>query len=91
MNKINKYFRGVGEEARRIRWPNQKLLWKSVAIVLTISIVASLAIVFSDWIASEIMKAFGDAFPEKPSSSEDSATVAAIIYMTNLFKNGGLF
>ena len=50
MKKISKYFRGVAEEARRIRWPNQKLLWKSVAIVLTIAIVSALFIVLSDLI-----------------------------------------
>lgn len=91
MNKITKYFRGVGEEARRIRWPNQRTLWRSVAIVLTISIVSSLAILFSDWIASEIMKSFEEAFP-KPSTSESASdTVAMLTNAFHAFKNGGLF
>ena len=42
MNKISKYFRGVAEEARRVRWPDQKTLWKAVAVVLVIATVAAL-------------------------------------------------
>ena len=91
MNKITKYFRGVGEEARRIRWPNQKLLWRSVAIVLVISIVSALAILFSDWIAAEIMKSFEEAFPKPRSSESAGETVAMLQYTVNMFRNGGLF
>lgn len=88
MNKLGRYFRGVGEEARRIRWPNSKTLWKSVAIVLVISIVAALVIMFSDWIASQIMKAFEEVFPKSSDSSSESSTVSMLI---NQIKNGGLF
>ena len=87
MHKIGKYFRGVGEEARRIRWPNSKTLWKSVAVVMVISIVAALAIVLSDWLASQIMKAFEEAFPK----SSDSSSASAAMRLVYMFKNGGLF
>jgi preprotein translocase SecE subunit len=78
MNKISKYFRGVNEEARRIRWPDRKTLWKSVAIVLVISIIAALAIALSDWLAVQINRAFRIAFPEKTSDSSSSGVAAAI-------------
>lgn len=85
MNKISKYFRGVAEEARRIRWPDSKTLWRSVAVVLVISIVAALAIVLSDYLASQIMKAFQDAFPK---SSDASDSAAAAVRLVNIFKGG---
>lgn len=89
MKKITKYFRGVGEEARRIRWPDSRTLWRSVGIVMVISVVAALAIVLSDWLAAQIMKAFEEAFPKSSDSSSESA--AAAIRLVNWFKNGGLF
>ncbi len=89
MKKITKYFRGVGEEARRIRWPDSRTLWRSVGIVMVISVVAALAIVLSDWLASQIMKAFEEAFPKSSDSSSEST--AAAIRLVNWFRNGGLF
>ena len=89
MKKITKYFRGVGEEARRIRWPDSRTLWRSVGVVLVIYVVAALAIVLSDWLAAQIMKAFEEAFPKSSDSSSESA--AAAIRLVNWFRNGGLF
>ncbi len=89
MRKLTKYFRGVGEEARRIRWPNSKVLWKSVGIVMVISIVAALSIVLSDWLAAQIMKAFEEAFPKNTESATDTANAA--FRLIGWFKNGGLF
>ena len=77
MNKFTRYFRGVGEEARRIRWPDSRTLWRCVGIVLVISIVASLAIVLSDWLAANIMKAFEEAFPKSSDSESTSAAIRA--------------
>lgn len=89
MGKLNRYFRGVSEEARRIRWPNARTLFKSVAIVLVIAIVAGASMMLFDWISSEIQRAFQIAFPK--SDSTDSTTLEAGIRMlTGWFKNGGL-
>jgi preprotein translocase SecE subunit len=85
MNKISKYFRGVAEEARRVRWPDQKTLWKAVAVVVVIATVAALGTVLSDYLTVQIMKAFENAIPSKTSSAD--ATSAAAM----LFHNGGLF
>lgn len=89
MKKITKYFRGVGEEARRIRWPNSRTLWKSVGIVIVISVVSALAIILSDWLAAQIMKAFEEAFPKSSESASDTA--AAAFRLIGWFKNGGCF
>ncbi|MBQ8141852.1 MAG: preprotein translocase subunit SecE [Bacilli bacterium] len=78
MNKIGKYFRGVAEEAKRVRWPDSKLLWKSVAIVLTITIVTALSITLFDWMAIQINRAFDIAFPKDSSSA--SNTAAAMLF-----------
>ena len=77
MNRFTRYFAGVGEEARRIRWPSMKELWKSVAIVLVITIVAALFIYLSDFLAVEIMRAFELAFPNSGGSDSETDEEAA--------------
>ena len=85
MSKMTKYFRGVNEEARRIRWPDRKTLWKAVAVVLVITIISALVMYFSDFIASQIMKAFDLVFP-KSSNSDSTSTSEAIAMLVNLIK-----
>lgn len=87
MNKISKYFRGVAEEAKRVRWPDQRTLWKAVGIVMVISIVAALATVLSDYLTVLIMKSFEIALPTS-SSSSSSSEAAAMLFR---FINGGKF
>lgn len=83
MNKISKYFRGVAEEARRIRWPDQKTLWKAVGVVLSISLIAALFIVLSDWLTLYINRGFSNAFNQGSSSS---SSTAAMRYIGDLFR-----
>lgn len=87
MNKFTRYFKGVGEEARRIRWPDQKTLWKAVGIVLLITVFASLFIALCDYLTIQIMKAFETAFPKSSSSSATSGATAMIMNWIN----GGTF
>ena len=87
MNKISKYFHGVAEEARRVRWPVQKTLWKAVSVVLVISIVAALATVSSDYLVVLIMRAFEIALPTSSSSSDSSSAAAMLMN----YINGGIF
>lgn len=84
MNKITKYFRGVGEEAKRVRWPGAKTLFKAVLVVLVISILCALFMVLFDFLASRIMKAFEAAFPKKetPSEGEESTEEAVEMVKT---------
>ncbi len=86
MNKFTRYFRGVGEEARRVRWPDQKTLWSAVGIVLVITVVTALSLALSDYLAAQIMKAFNNAFPSNSTDSSSSGAAAMII---NTIINGG--
>ncbi len=89
MKKRKTYFRGVSEEAKRVRWPNSKQLWKSVRVVLVIAIITASLIALFDYAARQIRKAFGDIYP-KASTSTSSGTSEAVARLTSL-KNGGLF
>ena len=44
MRKIKSYFRGVAEEAHRVRWPKKKDFWSSVAVVMSVTILSALVI-----------------------------------------------
>ena len=93
MNKMKKYFRGVAEEARRIRWPDQKTLWKAVAIVLSIAIVTALFITMFDYLVLYINRGISDAMKQgststdssSSSSSSSSASVSAAFRFINFF------
>ncbi len=91
MNKFTRYFRGVGEEARRIRWPDKKTLWFSVGIVLVIAIVSALVTYGSDWIGIQINRAFGIAFPTSSSGSStdtDSSSGETVANIINMIGGG---
>ena len=76
--KLNHYFRGVNEKAKRIRWPDSKTLWKNVGIILLITVVAALCLYFFDFIAIQINKAFSNAYPKNSSSSSGAAAMAIL-------------
>ena len=87
MSKFTRYFKGVGEEAKRVRWPNQKTLWKAVGIVLVISIVTALFIALFDYLTVQIMRAFDSAMPTSSSGSSSSSSGAAAMFV-DLLKGG---
>ena len=75
MKKISRDFKGVAEEAHRVRWPSGKELWKAVAIVVVITVICCLVLLLSDYVAY-LMR---DAFQQQiPNSSTDSSTSAAV-------------
>lgn len=75
MRKIKKYFRGVAEEAHRIRWPSGRELWPAVAVVCGVTVVCAIVLAVSDWLAYEIMRAFQTVNPQ--SSGGDSSPVSS--------------
>lgn len=79
MNKISRYFRGVNEEARRIRWPSAQQLLKYVIIVLVITITVALFLYLFDFLAMQINRAFENAFPKKEEEKETEEVVSALI------------
>ena len=88
MKKISKYFRGVSEEAKRVRWPDQRTLWKAVGVVMVIAIAAALATVLSDYLTVLIMRSFEIALPNSSSSADSSSSEAAAMLFRYI---GGLF
>lgn len=79
MNKVARYFRGVNEEARRIRWPSGQQLFRYVLIVLTITILVALFLYLFDFLAIQINRAFEGAFPKKEDDSKTTEEAASMI------------
>ena len=79
MNKISKYFRGVNEEARRVRWPTGQELLKYVLIVLTITIIVALFLYLFDFLAIQINRAFENAFPKEDETTEEAKEATAML------------
>lgn len=75
MGKMKKYFKGVAEEAHRVRWPVGKELWRSVAIVVTITIVCCLVLVLADYVTYQIMAAFQQNIPSTLVSSSSGVAM----------------
>ena len=79
MSKIKRYFEGVVEQAKMVRWPSRKDLVSSVLIVLAVVTVAAVALLLSDGLVGELLKLL-----EKQNSSGEG-TAAAIRLISNLF------
>ena len=79
MSKIRRYFEGVVEQAKMVRWPSRKDLVSSVLIVLAVVSVAAVALVLSDGLVGELLKLL-----EKQNPSSEGTT-AAIRLISNLF------
>lgn len=89
MKKITRYFRGVGQEAKRVRWPHRKQLWTSVGVVLVITVISALVLYFEDWISSNILKSFENIKPSTDSSDSQNESLANLHVIFNFI--GGLF
>jgi len=88
MNKIIGYFKGVGLEGRRVRWPNRKTLWSAVGVVTTITVVAALVLFFEDWLTIRVMSGFEEAFSN--STEEATSAVEAATRLIKTFMLGGI-
>lgn len=60
-NPIN-YFKGVGREAKRVRWPKKSELLPAIVVVLCIVIIASLFLALEDLAANKIIEQIKEAF-----------------------------
>lgn len=91
MRKISKYFKGVAEEAHRVRWPSSKELWKSVAIVVVITVVCCLVLLLCDYLAYEMYSAFQQQIPSTTTSStggNDNTLVQEAYKFVNIIRKG---
>lgn len=84
MSKIKRYFKGVVEQAKMVRWPSRKELLSSVAIVLGVVVVAALALSLSDALVGELLKLLENQ-NGAPSSETSEHVHAAIRLLGNLF------
>ena len=82
--KIKRYFKGVVEQAKMVRWPTRKDLLSSVAIVLGVVIVAALALSLSDALVGELLKLL-EKQNGTPSSESSEHVHLAIRLLGNLF------
>ena len=73
MSKIKKYFQGVIEQAKMVRWPSRKDLISSVIIVIAVVAVAAIALAISDGIVGELLKLLETQKPV------DSGTATAVV------------
>ena len=83
MSKIKRYFQGVAEQAKMVRWPSRKDLVGSVLIVLAVVGVAAIALSISDGLVAELLKLLEKQNAGDASSSEQ--VTGAIRLISNLF------
>ena len=87
MSKIKRYFQGVVEQAKMVRWPSRKELLSSVLIVLAVVAVAAIALSLSDALVGELLKLLEKQNPvDSGTSSEAGEHVhQAIRMLINLY------
>ena len=56
------YFRGVGRELKRVRWPSRDQYLSSMAVVLVITILAGLILVLEDLAGQTLVEQLRNAF-----------------------------
>lgn len=82
MSKIKRYFQGVIEQAKMVRWPSRKDLLSSVLIVLAVVAVAAIALSISDALVGELLKLLEK---QNPGTSSEAHVHEAIRMLTNLY------
>ena len=85
MSKIKRYFQGVIEQAKMVRWPSRKDLLSSVLIVLAVVAVAAIALSISDALVGELLKLLEKQNPVDPGTSSEAHAHEAIRMLTNLY------
>lgn len=91
MKKIRKYFKGVAEEAHRIRWPSAKELWPAVGVVIGVTVICAIVLAISDYLALEILRAFQRVNPNTSSTSGSGTEAAANAILSVVKYIGGKF
>lgn len=62
MSKFSNYLKGVVKEGKRVRWPKGVELWKNVAVVLVVVIVAAGFLALDDFISTKLLSLLEEAF-----------------------------
>ncbi|MCI7068492.1 MAG: preprotein translocase subunit SecE [Mollicutes bacterium] len=61
MNPI-RYMKEVVREGKRVRWPKRDVLWKTIAVVVVISLFAAIFLSLEDLAAAKIIEQLKAAF-----------------------------
>lgn len=80
-SSIKRYFKGVIEQGKMVRWPKKKELFHAVGIVIGVVFVAAIALVISDWIISGLLKGLEGQF----GTSSEATSSAANIFLPKFF------
>ena len=59
---VKNYLKGVGKEAKRVRWPKRDVLFASIMVVLVITILAALILFAEDAAGNRLIQILKDAF-----------------------------
>ncbi len=62
MNKVTRFAKGVVKEGKRVRWPDRETMWKSLIVVIVISLIAALWLLLDNLVASALLKSLGEVF-----------------------------
>lgn len=62
MKSILRYFKGVGRETRRIRWPERETFIPSIIVVICIAIFAGVFLSLEDLATATILEQLRNAF-----------------------------
>ncbi len=60
--KIIRYFKGVGREAKRIKWPQSETLIPAIIVVICITFFAGIFLSLEDYAANIILEQLQKAF-----------------------------
>lgn len=56
------YFRGVGREAKRVRWPKRETFLPAIGVVIAITVFAAIFLVLEDLAAGTLIEQLQKAF-----------------------------
>jgi preprotein translocase, SecE subunit, bacterial len=62
MGRIIRYFKGVGKEAKRIRWPKKDVFLPAIITVVVITAFAAIFLLVEDLAAGTLIQQLRDAF-----------------------------
>ena len=62
MKKIMNYFKGVGKESKRIKWPKWDAFLPAIITVLCITAFAAIFLVIEDYAGGILISSLRDAF-----------------------------
>lgn len=62
MKSILRYFKGVGRETKRIKWPTRETFVPSMTVVICITLFAGIFLALEDYAAAIILEQLQKAF-----------------------------